>query len=87
MGKPPLLKPKSLREMQEIPEGGKRYGLGLMIVKNQTLNVIGHNGSVPGYTSQFAIEQNSGYAVIMMRNYNTGITEMERASIDLLKEL
>ncbi len=87
MGKPNIITEKSLREMQNIPLASSRYGLGLMIIKNKVFNVVGHNGSVPGYTSQFNIEQDSGYAVILMRNYNKGNTNLERASLDLLKDL
>jgi CubicO group peptidase (beta-lactamase class C family) len=86
-GKTNLLTAKSLRQMQSIPAGGKNYGLGLMIINNRQFNVIGHNGSVPGYTSQFLIDQDSGYAVIIMRNYNFGSTDLERAALGLLKEL
>lgn len=87
MGKATLLKPKSLREMQEIPDSGKTYGLGVMTFKKRDLNIIGHDGSVPGYTADLAIEQNSGYAVILMRNYNKGETNMYNAPIVLLEEL
>jgi CubicO group peptidase (beta-lactamase class C family) len=87
MGNPALVKAKSRREMQNIPDGGKNYGLGLMIIKNKNIDIIGHNGSVPGYTSQFAIEQESGYAVILMRNYNFGSTDLERITFDLLRDL
>ena len=87
MGKPPLLTAKSRMRMQDIPDGGRNYGLGLMIVTNQQLNVIGHNGSVPGYTSQFAIEQDSHYAVILMRNTNKGSISLETVSLNLLKQL
>ena len=34
-GNPALLKAKSRKEMQSIPDGGKNYGLGLMIIKNK----------------------------------------------------
>jgi len=87
MGNPPLLTAKSRRQIQNIPPGGKDYGLGLMIINNRSWDVIGHDGGVPGYTAQFLIDQYSGYAVILMRNYNNGSTDLERASLDLLKEL
>jgi len=82
-----LLTGKSRRQMQSIPNGGKNYGLGLMIVNKRDLDVIGHNGSVPGYTAQFAIEQQSGYGVILMRNYNKGSTNLEAVSLNLLRQL
>jgi CubicO group peptidase (beta-lactamase class C family) len=86
-GGPALLTPKSLRQMQSVPYNGKNYGLGLMIVNRRDLDVIVHNGSVPGYTSQFAIEQQSGYGVILMRNYNKGSTNLEAVSLNLLRQL
>lgn len=86
-GKPALLTAKSRRQMQSVPNGGKNYGLGLMLVNKRDLDVIGHNGSVPGYTAQFAIEQQSGYGVILMRNYNKGSTNLEAISLKLLREL
>jgi len=73
--------------MQDIPAGGKNYGLGLMILNNSLWDVIGHNGEVPGYTSQFLIDKQSGYAVILMRNYNTGSTNLHKAALELLKAL
>lgn len=87
MGTDPLLKAKSYRQMQDIPSGGKNYGLGLMIVPNSKVDIIGHNGSDPGYTTQFDIEQGSGYAVILMRNYNIGNTNLGKVSVELLKQL
>jgi CubicO group peptidase (beta-lactamase class C family) len=82
-----LLKRESLRQMLDIPSGGKNYGLGLMIMHNRELDLIGHNGSDPGYTSQCSIEPNSGDAVILMRNYNVGETRLEEAALELLERL
>jgi CubicO group peptidase (beta-lactamase class C family) len=87
IGKPALISEESFTQMQEVPPGGKKYGLGLMLYNNGEVNIIGHNGSVPGYTSQFAIEKQSGYAVILIRNYNTGTISLERTAYNLLKLL
>jgi CubicO group peptidase (beta-lactamase class C family) len=87
MGNPPLLTAKSRGQMQQVPIGGKDYGFGLMIISNKDGNIIGHGGAVPGYTAQFMIDQSSGYAVILMRNYNYGSTNLEKISLDLLKKL
>lgn len=74
--------------MQTTPAGGRNYGLGLMLMHSRQLDMIGHNGSVPGYTSQFAIALHSGGdAVILMRNYNIGVTNLEEASQNLLERL
>jgi CubicO group peptidase (beta-lactamase class C family) len=57
MGKPSLISNGSLKEMQQIPKGGRNYGLGLMLTKNKQIDVFGHNGSVAGYTARYAIEK------------------------------
>lgn len=82
-----LLTNKSRRQMQVVPYSGKNYGLGLMVVSKRDIDAIGHNGIVPGYMAQFEIEQQSGYAVILMRNYNKGSTNLEAASLNLLRQL
>lgn len=87
IGKPALLSAKSQKQMQEVPPGGEKYGLGLMLYKSADLDVIGHNGSVPGYTSEMAIDQPSGYAVILMRNYNIGSTNLTSIAHLALKAL
>ncbi|SFT26112.1 serine hydrolase domain-containing protein [Mucilaginibacter polytrichastri] len=86
-GKLALLSAKSWKQMQEVPPGGEKYGLGLMLYKSADLDVIGHNGSVPGYTSEMGIDQPSGYAVILMRNYNIGSTNLTSIAHLALKAL
>jgi CubicO group peptidase (beta-lactamase class C family) len=88
MGYHPLLAPESFAEMEKPRTADRnQYGFGLGIIHNDSVNIIWHNGSVPGYTSQFAIENDSKYAVIIMRNYNQGCTVLEKFSFDLLKRL
>lgn len=82
-----VLNAESLKQMQEVPPGGERYGLGLGVYKYEDMDLIGHDGSVPGYTSAMFIEKGSGYAVILMRNYNTGNTNLTGLSQQLLKTL
>jgi CubicO group peptidase (beta-lactamase class C family) len=79
-----LLKPGSFKEMLKIPTGNKNYGLGMMIMHVGGLDLIGHNGADPGYTSQLAIEPRSGDFIILMRNYNAGRTNLEETAADLL---
>lgn len=81
----PLLRRESVREMLTVPPGGKNYGLGLMLMHNRELGLIGHNGSDPGYTSVYVIEPNSGDAVVLLRNYNAGATDLEGAAKDFLE--
>lgn len=68
------------------PEPNK-YGLGFMIFHNDQINIVGHNGQVVGYTSQFAFEKESKYGVILMRNYTRGATDLDKASFILLNKL
>jgi CubicO group peptidase (beta-lactamase class C family) len=87
MGVSPVISKSSIAEMQQVPIGGHNYGLGLMLNRNAGQNIIGHDGSVPGYTSEYAIDQDSGYAVILMRNYNVGSINLVRTAYALLKQL
>jgi CubicO group peptidase (beta-lactamase class C family) len=87
MGKTPLLEPGSLREMQVTAPGGMNYGLGLMFSHYGKLGFIGHGGTVPGYSAQFSIEQHNVYAVILLRNYNRGKTNLPLGSRKLLSKL
>jgi CubicO group peptidase (beta-lactamase class C family) len=87
MGISPLLSKYSMAEMQQVPNGGHNYGLGLMLNNNANQNIIGHNGSVPGYTSEYMIDLDSGYAVVFMRNYNVGSINLTRTAYSLLIQL
>ena len=60
----------------------------MMIMHNRLPQMIGHNGSDPGYTSQFAIGLPDGNnAVILMRNYNVGKSDLEEVASDILGRL
>jgi len=88
MGKTPLLDPGSLREMQIPALGGRQYyGLGLMLGAYRKLGFIGHGGVIRGYNAQFSIEQNNVYAVVLLRNYNFGKTNLVVDSRKLLSKL
>lgn len=87
MGYPPLLSDESRNEMRRIQKGGKKYAIGLMLFNTENPNIIGHNGSGPGYTSIFVTNLKGGYAVILFRNYNKGSTDLEEVSRTLLSHL
>jgi len=87
MGTPALLTADSRSEMEAIPPGGNRYGLGLKIYNPQNFAGIGHNSSEPGYTAQFMIDKRSDYAVIILRSYNKGATDLEKICLNLLQSL
>jgi CubicO group peptidase (beta-lactamase class C family) len=83
----PLLKQESLRVMQQIPQGGSHYGLGLELSNKGGMDLVGHNGSVPGYTGEFKIELRTGNAIILLRNYNNGNTNLEETARFVLERL
>jgi D-alanyl-D-alanine carboxypeptidase len=88
LGYLPLLKNESLEIMQtETGPEPNKYGLGFFIFRNDQKNIIGHNGHLLGYTSQFAFEKESKFGVILMRNYTWGATDLDRASFNLLNKL
>lgn len=84
-----LLQPGSLRQMLSVPAGGRNYGLGIMILQGRQwpMNLIGHNGSDPGYTSQYAIDPHTGDMIILMRNYNVGATRLDNIAGLVLQKL
>jgi CubicO group peptidase (beta-lactamase class C family) len=84
---PGLLTKASIRQMQLTPKGGKNYGLGLFTNPRYDVHFIGHGGFVPGYTAQFLIEEDSKYAVILMRNYNVGFTILDETAGKLLENI
>jgi CubicO group peptidase (beta-lactamase class C family) len=88
MGYRTLLKPETLDQMQtEKASDGDKYGLGFFISDGKGMNIIEHSGSVSGYTAQLAFERNSKYGVVIMRNYNWGITDLSLRSHILLRDL
>jgi CubicO group peptidase (beta-lactamase class C family) len=87
MGYQSLLTAKNRAQMQVVPSGGNNYGFGLVIFNKPPLHIIGHAGAVPGYTAQFAVNMDSKYSVILMRNYNDGSTDVTKVAYDLLREL
>lgn len=82
-----LLQPASIRLMLTVPPGSRNYGMGAMIMHDRQLGMFGHDGSDPGYTSQLTIEPTSGYAVILLRNYNSGSTNLREISWQLIEDL
>jgi CubicO group peptidase (beta-lactamase class C family) len=85
-GGTPLLTSGSFHEMKQSPQWNGNYGLGLMISHERGINMIGHNGSVPGYTAQFEFLERGGYGIILMRNYNKGVTNLGEISRNVLEQ-
>lgn len=82
-----LLTKASIRKMQQPPKAVKDYGLGMGVDPRSKINFIGHGGLIPGYASQFLIDNDSKYAVILMRNYDVGSTDLLDTSAKLLFDI
>ena len=79
----------SLMQTIQTPENKywDNYGIGYFIYKHKERIYVGHSGSISGYSSYFLFDKESKYGVIILRNYNWGITELELRSIALLDKL
>jgi CubicO group peptidase (beta-lactamase class C family) len=86
-----ILSDESRREMLTIqtPEDSARgYGLGLSIrTADDGKRLCGHGGSVAGYTAYMLFEPESKLGVVLLRNYNSGETNLGSAAAELLGEL
>lgn len=87
MGKPSLLQKSSLRKMRTPVPNSKDYGLGLFLPSSNFITTIGHDGLVAGYNTAFVIAPETGYAIVLMRNYNIGSTNLFRAAMYVLGQL
>ncbi len=88
LGYSTILNNESLAEMQvEKDPARNKYGLGFMVFHTDQINIIGHNGFIAGYEAEFAFEKESKFGVILMRNYNDGATDLDKASFILLSKL
>jgi CubicO group peptidase (beta-lactamase class C family) len=63
------------------------YGLGLFISKTDSLTIIGHGGKALGYSSLFCFDKFHNNGVVLMRNYNTGKTNLDTCAVTLLRQL
>jgi len=70
--------------------GEQRSGYGLGFSLTRTVDGIvlaGHGGSVAGYTAHLLFEPESALGVVLLRNYNSGATNLGRTARDILTEL
>jgi CubicO group peptidase (beta-lactamase class C family) len=76
---PDIITAGSRREMLSIqtPEASTSgYGLGLSIrTSDSGRRFFGHGGSVAGYNAYMVFEPQSGWGVVLLRNYNSGGNE------------
>ncbi len=90
MGYLNILNQENLALMQspKTPQDNEwNYGLGFSLYQDSTFSTVGHGGSVSGYTASFLFEKEYHYGVILMRNYNWGITDLNLRSNILLRKL
>jgi CubicO group peptidase (beta-lactamase class C family) len=86
-----VISEKSLSEMlrvqtPESPTNG--YGLGLTIeVEEGGRRLASHGGSVAGYTAHLAFDPDARIAVVLLRNYASGATNLGRAASELVRGL
>lgn len=89
-----LLEPATREEVMrwQTPPDGPGYGLGLSINQvtlpnGSEVRFVGHGGGVSGYNAYLVFEPQSGWGVVMLRNYNGGHTNLGVASTTLLTQL
>ncbi|MFQ5568175.1 MAG: serine hydrolase domain-containing protein [Rhodothermales bacterium] len=87
----PILSAESRAEMQRVqtPESDTEgYGLGFSIRRSEAGHrIVGHGGSVAGYTAYLCFEPETKIGVILLRNYNSGRTNLGRSASRLLSNL
>ena len=67
---------------------GRGYGLGLSVEVDSTgREIAGHGGSVAGYTAYIAFDPDARIGVVLLRNYQSGATNLGRAATGLVSEL
>lgn len=70
----------------ERPDQG--YGLGLSVTTDESgATIVGHGGSVAGYTAYMAVDPATRIGVVLLRNYQRGETNLGEASRTLISEL
>jgi hypothetical protein len=85
-----VLSAGSRREMftRQTPAGGNAYGLGFELSTDaQGSHFVSHGGAVAGYTAQIVLQLESRTGVVLLRNNDTGRTDMDAAARALLSVL
>jgi len=82
-----LLSPTGINEMQSMQDPNNIYGLGLQLFSDDSISVVCHEGVVDGYNSLFALENESNFGVVILRNYNSRKTNLFKVAFDALKKL
>jgi CubicO group peptidase (beta-lactamase class C family) len=75
---------RALIRISQTPEGDTAYSFGFSISRREGMpDLLGHGGSVAGYTAHMVFEPDSGIGVILLRNYGGGATNLGRVARDL----
>jgi CubicO group peptidase (beta-lactamase class C family) len=86
-----ILSEASRAEMIRVqtPEDPRRgYGIGFSVETGEDgRRVVSHGGSVSGYTAHLAFDPDARVAVVLLRNYGTGATNLGAAAAGLVREL
>jgi CubicO group peptidase (beta-lactamase class C family) len=74
---------------KQTPEAGESgYGFGLQLSASAgAITVVGHGGSVAGYTAHVAFDPASNVGVILLRNYGSGRTNLGQSATQLVRAL
>jgi CubicO group peptidase (beta-lactamase class C family) len=66
---------------------GTGYGIGFQLQRVGDTLIAGHSGAVAGYTAYLAFEPETRVAVILLRNYNRGITNLGATAASTILDL
>jgi CubicO group peptidase (beta-lactamase class C family) len=74
---------------KQTPEAGESgYGFGLQLSASAgAITVVGHGGSVAGYTAHMTFDPASKVGAILLRNYGSGRTNLGQAASQLVRAL
>jgi CubicO group peptidase (beta-lactamase class C family) len=79
---------RSSIRVSQTPEDGPAYSFGFAISRREGRpDLVGHSGSVAGYTAYLCFEPESGVGVILLRNYGRGQTNLAEVGQDLVWRL
>lgn len=79
---------KEVLRRQTPGDGDTGYGLGFSIRRlDSGPELVGHGGSVAGYTAYILFEPEQGVGVVLFRNYNSGATNLGGAARELVEAL
>ena len=79
---------QELTSVQTPEEANRGYGLGLSILIDEDGHkIVSHGGSVAGYTAHMAVDPGTRIGVVLLRNYQSGATNLGRAAQGLVARL